>query len=813
MKKKERYPGLTKAPYNNRDKDGIVSNSIEQAFKESELKFRSLFESSGNGIFVIRDKKIIDCNPKSLEVFACPKEQLLGKMPHQLSPGLQKDGIRSRKKWLDKNSLALKGELQLFEWQYLRCDGKLFWAEVSLNRFKVNRKFYLLATIRDITKRRLAEKALHESEERYRALFEGVNEGILVADVEAKKYVLANPAVLRMLGYTHSDIEKVNIWDIHPVEYQEEVIYNFGALVRNERPLASNIPCRRKDGSVFYADIKASWATLDSRECLVSFLTDVSDRRDAQEALEASEERLRTILNSLQVGVVIIDAETRKISDCNPAAANMIGLPENRLIGEACRKYICRSEEECPILDQGQHINNSECLLTRVVGEEIPILKTVTSIKLAGDNYLLESFIDVSEKKRLEVQLTQSQKMEAVGRLAGGIAHDFNNLLMAISGHTELILMKMDNQDPMKRRIEEIKKAGERAAALTRQLLAFSRKQVLKPQVISLNQIISNIKNMLNRLIGEDITFITSMHDQLKNIKADAGQIDQIIMNLAINARDAMPNGGELIIETENVIVDKHFGKLFPEARPGEFVCLSIADDGIGMTQDMIQEIFEPFFTTKEGGTGLGLSVVYGIVKQHGGWIKIYSAPGIGSNFQIFFPVANDEEIVVDSEEEFKSQDLQGRGETILVVEDDESVRQVTVEALLENGYNVTEVSSAKEAMSIFKKRAGAFDLVFSDIVLPDETGVQLVERLTKIKPGIRVIFVSGYPGQKSQWADITKQGYPFLQKPYTLKSLLLTIRECIDRNIVAEDESNRRVSELHEKVRGDVGNSNFKKY
>ncbi|MCI0471113.1 MAG: PAS domain S-box protein [Candidatus Aminicenantes bacterium] len=756
---------------------------IEEALRENELKFRTLFNSAGNAIFIMKDNKFIDCNAKALEVFECQKEQIIGKSMVRFSPREQPEGLRSSASIQEKIDAATAGKQQTFEWICLRLDGTPFWAEISLNRFELKRRFLILAIVRDITARKGAEKALQESEERYRALFDGVNEGILVADIETKRYILTNPAVHRMLGYSEEEMRRLGVWDIHPKESQKAVIAQFGALVKGEKSLVTNIPCCRKNGTIFYADFKASWAMIDSRECLVSFFTDVTERRDALRALEESEQRLRTILNSLQVGVLIIDAETRLITDTNPAVAALIGAPEDKIIGSECCKFICPADKNaCPVLDFGQVVNNSEQVLLNAGGAEIPILKTISHVTLGGRKYLLESMIDISEKKALEAQLMHAQKMEAVGRLAGGIAHDFNNLLMAISGHTELILMKMKKNDPLLRRIEEIKKAGERAASLTRQLLAFSRKQVLKPEILELNKLVSSIENMLKRLIGEDITFMLSFNQELNKIKGDAGQIDQIILNLVINARDAMPGGGALIIETENVSIDEQFCKLVPDAQPGKFVCLSISDSGIGMDQQLTQRIFDPFFTTKESGTGLGLSVVYGIVKQHGGWIKVYSAPGIGSNFQVFFPAVTSE-VQDDIEEEIPPAQLRGHGERILLVEDEESVRHVTIEALTVNGYDVTDVSSAAEALDVFEKNKNKFDLAFCDIVLPDQTGLQLADILKKLNPNLKIVLTSGYPGQKSQWSDISKKGFAFIQKPFTLKLLLHAVKNALKGN------------------------------
>lgn len=773
-------PGKSGRPQNGT----LTVQGIERALQESELKFRTLFESASNAILIIRDGKITECNNQASELFGTFKEEITGKALTRFFPPRQPDGRKSRDKAQEKLNDALGGRQQFFEWVHRRADGSDFWAEVSLSRFDLDSRHYLMAFVRDISARKEAEQALQESEERYRGLFEGAIEGILVADIKTQKYILTNPAIQQMLGYSPGEMKKLGIWDIHPIESQHEVVNQVGELIKGEKNLAANIPCVRKDGSIFHADIRASWATVDARECLVSFLTDVTERQEAIKAVEERGNQLRTILNSLQVAVVIIDARTRTISNLNPMVATMIGVPAEEIKGTMCREFLCPDKDQiCPILDQGLTLNNAECFLRRATGEEIPILKTVHTIWLGDQEFLLESFIDITEKKRLEAQIIQIQKIEAIGRLAGGIAHDFNNLLMAIFGHTELMLMKMEADNPLRKRVEEIKKAGERAASLTRQLLAFSRKQMLKPEVINLNKVVDNIEGMLKRLIGEDIALITSMQPELNNIKADVGQIDQIIMNLAVNARDAMPQGGKLIIETENVTVDKHFGRIFPEAQPGKFVCLSVADDGFGIDSSILQQIFDPFFTTKDGGTGLGLSVVYGIVKQHGGWIKVYSAPGIGSNFQIFFPVVSQDEKIEQPEAETLTENLIGHGETVMIVEDDESVRQVTVEVLIEYGYRVIEVGTGREALDEFRREKHKIDLVFSDIVLPDMNGFQLVRQLTLQKPGLPVVYVSGYPGKKSQWGDDFQEGTPFLQKPFTLTALLMalkdTLKEC----------------------------------
>ncbi|MGQ9627817.1 MAG: ATP-binding protein, partial [Anaerolineae bacterium] len=387
---------------------------------------------------------------------------------------------------------------------------------------------------------------------------------------------------------------------------------------------------------------------------------------------------------------------------------------------------------------------------------------------------------DITKQVRLEEQLRQSQKMEAIGRLAGGVAHDFNNLLTTILGYSDFLLYRLGPEDPLRGDIETIRKAGERAASLTRQLLAFSRRQMLQPRVLDLNLVVAEVEKMLRRLIGEDIELVSILEPSLKRVKADLGQIEQVIMNLAVNARDAMPEGGTLAIKTENVTVDEEYCKFVPEARPGEFVRLSIEDTGVGMDKEIRQHLFEPFFTTKEGGTGLGLAVVYGIVKQHEGWINVYTEPGQGSTFKVYLP-AFSLEPEGEPEKRVSLEEFRGRGEKILVVEDDEGVREFATRVLRENGYVVFEAATAEEALDVFEGEKEDFHLVFSDVVLPDKPGLQLIDELLTRKPELRVLLSSGYADRKSQWRIIRERGFRFLQKPYASADLLRVIREIIE--------------------------------
>lgn len=385
------------------------------------------------------------------------------------------------------------------------------------------------------------------------------------------------------------------------------------------------------------------------------------------------------------------------------------------------------------------------------------------------------------EKVKIQAQLLQAQKMEAVGTLAGGVAHDFNNLLTAIQGYIDMTLLEVNTSDRIYKNLEQTSHACAKAANLTRQLLLFSRKQPMEFKALDLNKTVESLLNMLERLIGEDIVINIDLKPDLWTVWADAGNIEQLLMNLAVNAKDAMPEGGTLTIKTENITLEKDFLESIPKARAGKFVCLSVEDTGVGIDKTLIERIFDPFFSTKPPGkgTGLGLSVVYGIVEQHKGWVNVYSELEHGSAFKVYLPA---DSVVLKDEPEKKTslEELKGYGERVLLVEDEGAVREFAMKALSKNGYTVFEAASAEEALEIFKRENGQFHLVFSDIVLPDKSGVELVDQLLSINPEISVLLSSGYSDDRSQWPLIREKGLQFLQKPYALPDLLQAIRTAV---------------------------------
>jgi two-component system cell cycle sensor histidine kinase/response regulator CckA len=387
---------------------------------------------------------------------------------------------------------------------------------------------------------------------------------------------------------------------------------------------------------------------------------------------------------------------------------------------------------------------------------------------------------DVSDRKLLEEQFRQAQKMEAVGRLAGGIAHDFNNLLTVINGYSSLALEELDSADPLYTSIGEVNKAGERAAGLTRQLLAFSRRQVLTVQVLDLNSVVADVDRMLRRVLGEDIQYGTAPAPALHSVRADRGQIEQVIMNLAVNARDAMPDGGRLMIETANVELDENYAAQHSEVTPGDYVMLAVTDTGHGIDAATLSRIFEPFFTTKPQGrgTGLGLATVYGIVKQSGGSIGVYSEPGQGTTFKIYLPRVNAPPERVERRP--AARQITGSG-TVLVVEDEESVRALILTVLKQAGYRILEARDGAEALAICDRHQGTIHLVITDIVMPEVSGRELAERVKTKRPEVKLLFMSGYTDNAMVQQGTLESDMPFLQKPFTPGALAGKVKALLE--------------------------------
>ena len=523
---------------------------------------------------------------------------------------------------------------------------------------------------------------------------------------------------------------------------------------------------------------------------------EINERRRAEEALRASEQKYRTMIEQSNDMIWTLDTEGN-FTYFNKRTEEFSGHRFEDWQGKPFAAFIVEKDLSLAMEVFQKTLNGEpqhyEVRIKKLDGDILILSVNTAPIFKAGAVVGTVNFgRDITERKQLEEQLRQSQKMEAIGRLAGGVAHDFNNILTGIQGYVDLILMELQEDDPLYRDLKEIQRNAARAANLTRQLLLFSRRQPIEMTPLNLNSTIEDMMKMLNRLIGEDISITTKLTEDLWTVNADPGTIEQVLMNLVVNARDAMPEGGKITIKTENVHIDKKYCRIHRYARPGKFVCLSVQDTGIGMEEVVINQVFEPFFSTKKPGkgTGLGLSVVYGIVKKHDGWIDVKSSPGKGAIFKIYLPAISTKP---DEKQEASVSLLavRGSGERILLVEDDEVVRRFTAKGLSENGYRVFVAANVQEALDIFHKHEGDFDLIFSDVVLSDERGPKLVEQLLKLNPEINILLASGYSDEKSDWSVIKKRKYPYLQKPYSLFELLKCVSDVLKKNYCGKKDEN----------------------
>ncbi|HTT32176.1 MAG TPA: PAS domain S-box protein [Methylomirabilota bacterium] len=509
------------------------------------------------------------------------------------------------------------------------------------------------------------------------------------------------------------------------------------------------------------------------------------ERRRSEDALRKNEEMFRLLFSHNPLPTWVIDRETLRFLEVNEAATRVYGYTTEEFKKMTVLDF--RPEEEknkfLNYLEQhrGDGLYHGHWKHRKKDGKIIEVETTVHELEYSGRRVRLIVAQDVSERHILEQQLRQSQKMEAVGRLAGGVAHDFNNLLMVIKGHTELLLNSLPPSEQHSRKIEQIDRAADRAAALTRQLLAFSRLQVLQPHVMNLNDVVHDMGRLLPRLIGEDIELIVRTAEDLGAVRADASQMEQIIMNLVVNARDAMPGGGRLIIETSNADLDGRYSAKHPIVQEGPYVLLSVSDTGTGMDAETQAHIFEPFFTTKAQGkgTGLGLATVYGVVKQSGGFIWVYSELGRGTTFKIYFPRVEREIDRVGTAQPSVAEAPRGNA-TILLTEDEQDVREVAREFLESGGYTVMEARDGAEALALAEEHKGSINLLITDMVMPRMTGLELAARLKEKQPGLRMLYISGYSERAASESMQPDPAIRMLSKPFSRSALLRAVYELL---------------------------------
>jgi two-component system, cell cycle sensor histidine kinase and response regulator CckA len=630
-------------------------------------------------------------------------------------------------------------------------------------------------------------RQLLEREQLFRLIGENAADLIAVVDMEGNR-IYNSVSYERALGYTLAELKSSSGFDqIHPDDRAR--VQEAGAEARRTgqgKTLEYRI--RHKDGTWRVLESTSS-VIINSKgvpEKLVIVSRDVTDRKEATEALRHSEESNRSLVEGAPYGIyrAATDGQFLRV---NPALERMLKYTKpGELIEANLRTDVFRnaadfdrlvellgSEGEFKDVEVEWKRKDNKSITVRASGRHLNESRQAASV--------YEVFAeDVTERRALEKQLSMAAKMEAVGRLSGGIAHDFNNLLGVIIGYSQVLRRKLDPNSPLKEHAEEVEKAAQRAVSLTRQLLAFSRQQILTLAVVDLNTLVSDMQKMLPRLIGEDIAIDIDLDPSLGTTKADQGQIEQVVMNLAVNARDAMPNGGKLQIETANRELDEYYCSEHPGAKPGRYIMLAMTDSGAGMTAQTLAHIFEPFFTTKEvgKGTGLGLATVYGIVKQSGGYIWVDSALGFGSSFQIYLPRV--EESVSKSTVEAPTDNLRGT-ETILLVEDADALRKLAHSFLADHGFQVITASSGEEALRVAELYGHPIDLLVTDVVMPGMNGRALADRLLAKQPKLKVLYISGYTDSFIAGHGVLEAGTFLLHKPFTEEVLIRKVRDVLD--------------------------------
>lgn len=770
---------------------GRLRERLESRARITEEKYRHILEQAHDGI-VIADGRgiVIEVNRQAVAMLGRTTEEIFGDPFSDFVIDDQREYVQRL-----QQSPAQEGRLHVNDLFFKHPDGSVLCAEASFARVAMADHSLQLIILRDVTERRKTEAALRESGDNQRMVLENIDEIVYrvttpVDDSMRGEVHFVSPQVESILGYAPEDfIRDQDLWFklIHP-EDLSNVIAKTQEILSGEMVGTRVYRIRDKfAGDYHWMEDRVVFRRVGSNSSLTMF----GVARDVTERMRAEETRARlvAILDATPDFVATATPDGRAFY-CNRSARRTLGIGVDEDVTKVrladghpkwAAETVLRDGIPTAVRDG---LWNGETAFLGPDAREIPVSQLIIAHKARDGSLEYFSTIarDLTERKRLEDQIRQAQKMEAIGRLAGGIAHDFNNLLTAILGYSHLVEAELGEGHRLRGDVEQIRKAGERAAALTRQLLAFSRKQVLVPEVLDLNVIVADTEKMLRRLIGEDIELVTRLEPALDRVKLDRSQIEQVVMNLAVNSRDAMPDGGRLTIETRNVHIDAPliWGDLPIE--PGFYVILAVSDTGSGMDEATKSHIFEPFFTTKgQGkGTGLGLATVYGIVRQSGGHVWLYSEVGKGTTFKIYLPRAETGEIRAPTLREVPEEQLRGT-ETVLLVEDDEAVRILACGLLESYGYAPIPSRNPEEAEENARDYSGPIHLLLTDVVMPGMSGSELARRVASIRPEIRVLFMSGYSDESIGRHLEQHAGRALLEKPFTPASLAHRVRAVLD--------------------------------
>jgi PAS domain S-box-containing protein len=641
--------------------------------------------------------------------------------------------------------------------------------------------------------------SLRESEIHYRTLVENAPEAIVVLDVDKGVFVDCNEKAQRLFQHSREELLRLGPVNLSPKLQPDGRASTVAARAYVEEALAGGVPAYEwthcsASGEEIPCDVHLVRLASATRRLVRGSLVDVSARKRAEAALRDTEARYRDLVNNATYGIYW-GSLAGELLDVNPALVRMMGYDSatSLLALKTSSALFADPSVRNRLFDEFRDRTSSGNSKAEWKRKDGKIIIVQLSGRLAHDparkSDCIEVIVeDITERVALEKQLIQAQKFEGIGQLAGGIAHDFNNMIGAILGWAEIGLDETEAESRLHRHFEKVRHQAERAAALTKQLLAFARRQILEPRDLDLNKSVSETLGLLERVIGSNIEIKTHLPADLALVRADPTQIEQVVMNLCINARDAMASGGSIAIETSNVLLDESCRAINSLASPGSYVVLSVSDTGTGMNQATLDHIFEPFFTTKElgKGTGLGLATVYGIVRQHGGFVNVYSEVGVGTTFRMYLPVSASAKASPERIED--NRPARGGSETILIVEDHEGLRQLAVETLTHLGYHVLVARDGEEGLHEFREHRDEIDILLLDVILPKLSGPDMYWRVSAEKPGVPVLFATGYGAEIGSLQKALEQGLPVIHKPYTPRDLGRRIRECLDAAVVAAD-------------------------
>jgi PAS domain S-box-containing protein len=721
--------------------------------------------------------RILEVNARACDLTGFSREELLQKAIPDLYVDEEKPAVR------ESFAQAAAGTHQRVERRLLRKQGDPVPVEVSGTRLPDGR---VQGILRDITERRRAETERRARERQLQAIMEAVNDIVFEFDA-GNRYLNVWAADESKLARPKADLLGQPVSQILGEEAARPFVERFQRVLTTGIPESVEYSLTVQGGELhFLATIKRLAGVDGAPDTVCMGIADITERKQAAEALRVSEARYRQLVDSSVQGMLIRREETWVFA--NAAVARFLGHdgPE-QLIGRSVWDVIAPAERErlrgyVDARDRGAAVPvRYEVQMVRRDGKPAWADVSLTQVLWDGQPAWLSTLMDITERRQLEEQLRQAQKMEAVGRLAGGVAHDFNNLLTAITGYTDMVREDLDPGDPHRADLDEVRGAADRAAALTRQLLAFSRRQVLQPQVLDLNEVVRGLEKLLRRIIGEDVILDARLTPDLPGVRADPGQIEQVIVNLAVNSRDAMPGGGRLTIETSQVSLDQEYADSHPGVRPGRYVLVAVTDTGQGMDQETQLHAFEPFFTTKTSGkgTGLGLATVYGIVRQSEGHVAAYSEVGVGTTMKVYLPEV---EGAAESLAPHVTETPAPSGaETVLLVEDEEGVAKLARKVLERQGYTVLRARDGAEAVALGQAHPGLIDLLVTDVVMPGMGGPEAADLLRRLRPALRILFMSGYADQAVTGHRILDPSVPYLQKPFTPEALARKVRDVLD--------------------------------